>query len=162
MKSLYLIPALALLASCGNSQKDLVLQEVKNNLKDPNSFELIKYEPRDTVFMTDTIQRKIEVFQEFLSHEQTQVDWYNTLLRGGSDKYWLERLNETKDKVSEYQSELDKRQTLYDQIKGTDRDSIVCFKHYVSCYGANSFGARVMNEFSVSVFRDQSVMIRSL
>jgi len=60
LTAVFFIFSVFILTSCAETQEDEVVEFVKQNMKNPKSFELVSIEPIDTTFLSDFIQDSID------------------------------------------------------------------------------------------------------
>ena len=157
MKKIILLSTTLLIVSCGNPQKDKVVELVKNSMKDPKTFDLIKFETKDTTFTSDYLGFILSEDSLNVELLQGSVELYKDFISNGST-YWSEDLQEKQKELKEVQRRIDSCVGELSKIKETGQDPVHVYEHYVSCYGANSFGMKVINEFRVNEYPKDGLM----
>lgn len=148
MKNLIFLSTLVLITSCGNPQKDRVVEHVKSQLKDPKSFELLKYELKDTIYKSDDLAlAKKDIGWQLKVHEG-EVELFTEFIGHGST-YWSNDLVEAQSKVTKLKSQMDSVDTEITKLKESGVNPVYMYEHFVSCYGVNTLGMRVIMDLRV-------------
>jgi hypothetical protein len=131
-----------IIVACGSSSKEVDFQElsinaVKNELLDPNSFELIKYS-------LDTIYNHEEALI-LLRLDSSKVDIYNNLLYLSVELDEKEKYNEYLDALNDTQRRIDSSKSLLD-----NPDMISKYRATVLYYSNGKGGMRVINKMGIT------------
>jgi hypothetical protein len=162
MKNLFLtiIGTLSLI-SCSQSPEEKVVEFTRNTMKDPNSFELIRVKIIDTVYKSDleivSLQPYIDMWGEYNKKVSREMD-YVSIWSGSYSSYgqmrcrhYLDNVNEYLDSSKKYGRYCDSVNKVVKSYKGTDKDSVVGHRWYISSYSHNSYGKKIIGEYSVYV-----------
>jgi len=134
---------LLIVVACGSSSKEVDFQElsinaVKNELLDPNSFELIKYSLDTTMVHAESLF--------LLGVDSSLVDTYNSLL----DLY---KNDVDKQDYEEYTLKMNDVNRRMDSCKSllNEPDRVSGYRTFVRYYANSKGGLRVINEMKVTL-----------
>lgn len=159
MKNIILtLTTIITLTSC-QSEKDKVVDFVKNQMKDPKSFELVKAEIQDTSHLTDVITlamlscgTEAEIYYEEASKSYKDAQIFSTpsIIRS-----YIYEGDEYRKMGDQWIARRDSLKTQIDKIKSTPKDTLICVNWVVSGYANNSYGQRSIGRFIVHVYPKQ-------
>ena len=132
--------------ACSSSSKEIDFQElainaVKNELLDPNSFELIKYS-LDTNYLHEEMMRLI-------SNDSMEI----RSAKGGLDIWESSKNDFGKDNYDEYLVQLKEAELRIDSnfsVINNTTDSIVGYRSFIRYYANSKGGMRVINQMGVA------------
>ena len=148
------------LVACSQSPEDKVVEYAKSVMKDPKSFELVQVKPSDTIrlshYISSTELAPLNAELDIvISKIKTSLD-YAGIYVGSYYSSW---------KYKKYMDEADEYKVIGDSLVAqskivrerieslmdTPQDTVVSYRWYLSCYGNNSMGEKVLNEMIVDV-----------
>ena len=149
------------LVACSQSPEDKVVEFTKNSMKDPKSFELVKAEPRDTIFKSTQIMIDRQVLVDEYTVEDAKfkqamelADIYTGSYSSHGKRKWDNYMKigqESLDVMKVLAGPIDSLLEVSKNLAGTPQDSVVSVVWYVSAYANNSKGERNLGEFMVLV-----------
>jgi len=146
-----------IIVACGSSSKEVDFQElsinaVKNELLDPNSFELIKYS-LDTTFLHEELLRKIGNDSLEMRSAQGGLEiWEDMKNDYGKDNY-----EEYLVKLKDAEKRIDSNLSLLNSVP----DSIFEFRGYIRYYANSKGGMRVINQMGI-YFDSKGLVINTI
>lgn len=159
LTAVFFILSLFILTSCVQTQEDKVSEFVKQNMKNPKSFELESIEPIDTTFLlSDPIENSIYVKRELYDMNER----LKYLAEENMAEY-MSNYNKRLDEINfKLKSEIDSLTNLKSTLLGSPQDSIVDITWQVRAYGTNSFNATILSTYIVKVKSDGEMTIKEL
>jgi len=140
--------------SCSKSQEDKIVEFAKSTMKDPKSFELIKLEKKDTVrksnmlaneYYSDSSMCDYCIEQANEAVEDANRFYYTSHIYVESAKMWHK-------KGREYLKTMDSCKKIYKSIVHTPKDSMLYETYYLSCYANNTFGKKMIGEYTINIY----------
>jgi hypothetical protein len=155
---LLLLPIFIGLSSCGQSKEDIVIEHVRQTLKNPDSFELDSIIFRDTITQWHSNNIDVQWGLEDLEREKNHLDFMMTLNYVYSIGEKQEQLNKVKKMGEDLKVKVDK----LDQMKGSDQDTVLGYTYTLYFKGTNSFGAVVKDQTTVMIdYKNKVVTVGS-
>lgn len=166
MKNIFLLPLSVILLTACETKKDKVIEVARQSLKDPKSFELIEYKIRDTtklhnLYLYTALQVKKEA-NEHYEEAISDLNYANIFSTYSLRKEYWDRGTLNKKKGDILVSQGDSLVRLANQIKGSNKDTIVSINHVVTCFGTNSYNARVRGGFLVREYKNGTMEAEAL
>ena len=154
MRKIFLLILTTLLLNCNQnpSYEEIAISKVKENLLDPNSFELIKVE-KDTIFLSDILARKSQVdweifeqYEEIIRHkiDMAKISSYDrkTVL------LYVDEAEVARDSMTAINERMQLNEETIKTIMGTTNDTIINFVYMVRCYATARNGNKVIGEYN--------------
>jgi hypothetical protein len=189
LTAVFFIFSVFVLTSCSETQEDKVVEFVKQNMKNPKSFELESIEPIDTTFLSDFIQDSIDSNVFVLEDTKYKLDRSKSELktiennknlikdcikRGmGADylptilvdefrkeKNTISNIKDLENNVNFIENTIDSLTNLKNSLVGSPQDSIVYITYKVRAYGTNSFNATILSTYKVIVNSNGEMTIK--
>lgn len=157
-----LIPVLTivtLLTSCGQTTEDKIVEFTRENMKDPNSFELIKIKPADTIYKSDKVSKSLNVFWDEIS-EYNRMARHNLELANiyvgsyysqSKYQYYISLAKDYSKKSKQLLNHTDSIMNVVKTYRKTDKDTVVGYTWYVSAYANNYKSEKIIGEYNVYV-----------
>ncbi|MFH6769713.1 hypothetical protein V8G56_13250 [Gaetbulibacter aquiaggeris] len=157
MKKIVIVFTFFLIIGCEKTPnyEELAIEKIKEELADPNSFELIKID-RDTLKLSDlyltTIQSNSDLAEktlqyfESLNKSKEMYEKYNDSLAGAK----LAQAKVHIKRAEQFKSEAMKFDSIRKSIIGTPKDSIVSFYFFVRGYSMSRSGYKTISDWQVT------------
>lgn len=150
---------LSSLISCGQTPQDKIVEFTRETMKDPNSFELIKIKPLDTIHKSDKVSESLNQFYDLIKDYNKDARHNLELANIYAGSYYSKsKFNRYISQAKDY-SKMSKRLLDYtDSVlkvvktyRNTDKDSVVGHTWYISAYANNYKSEKVIGEYEVYV-----------
>jgi len=152
-----LIPVISImsfLTSCSPTQEDLVVQKVQENMKDPSSFELVSV-THDSVFVSQHLQELIDYcgqkFNIHINKANEELEWAKSFSSSRMIQRYLDKAKIESEMATSWVVKQKEFKDKLAEVNNTPQDTLMKLNYTVKCYGNNSYGARVINDITVSV-----------
>lgn len=150
---------LSSLISCGQTPQDKIVEFTRETMKDPNSFELIKIKPLDTIHKSDKVSESLNPFYDLVddyNKDARRSLEYASIYAGSyySQSKFKRYITEAKDYSKMSQTILNYTDSVLNVVKSyrnTDKDSVVGHTWYISAYANNSKAEKIIGEYEVYV-----------
>jgi len=149
-KLIYVFVSLMLMVSCKSEQEktqEMVVENVRISMKNPDSFILDSVVGPDTTNLSDLMKiRHMTMLTNanMLAEEAMEKRNYTFLYS------FTEKMNAIVEAKKEY-DKVEEFKTKMESIQGGLNDTIVAYKYVVYCRGTNSFNAVVKDEVTIYV-----------
>ena len=131
-----------MMVACSNTSKfeSKAISAVKNELLDPNSFELIKYE-FDTITLHSWLNNHIQIDSMHMDFEQQRVDLWEDSKNSYGKEYYSDALADLRESKRSLDSNI--------ALLKSSPDTIVAFTSKIRYYANSKGGQRVIGEMRV-------------
>ncbi len=141
------------LTSCSEktpTQYEIVKKNAEDNLKskmnDPESYEFVKLELKDSVLYNDNIKYRRDGFRKDINYEQNRLERLESYKKEIPSMYDENEVTEIKNKILKYENVLTKIDSL-ETVLADKKNNVASYTYSYSFRGNNALGAKIINEY---------------
>jgi hypothetical protein len=119
---------------------------LKANMNDPKSYEFVNLVLIDSIFYSDNIQYRKEVFSKYIEDDKDELNRIESYKIDLPSMYDENEIDELKVKISKNEKILLKIDSLENKL-GNKKNEVASYTYVFSFRGNNALGAKVLNEY---------------